>query len=83
MKAQRKMAKLLLDGVKQLNDTAQRCGKEGPIEDAAARDVTYDVPDRLTGRAAAAELRRLHPERDWRFIEVDVTYEVSSRIGRQ
>ena len=35
---------------------------------------TYDVPDRLTGRASLAELRRVDPGRHWRFVEVDVTY---------
>lgn len=34
----------------------------------------FDVPDRLTGRKGAYELRRLFPGRDWRFVEVDVPY---------
>jgi asparagine synthetase B (glutamine-hydrolysing) len=36
---------------------------------------TYDVPDRLTGRASAHELAKLRPNRQWRFVEVDVAYE--------
>lgn len=40
----------------------------------------YDVPDRVTGRETVAELRRIHPEREWRFVEIDVEYQV--RIGR-
>lgn len=35
----------------------------------------YDGPDRLTGKATVQELRQLRPDRDWNFIEVDVTYE--------
>ncbi|KAJ1932972.1 hypothetical protein FBU59_006188, partial [Linderina macrospora] len=35
---------------------------------------TYDVPDRKTGRAGWLELRRVDPDRDWRFVEVDVPY---------
>jgi hypothetical protein len=37
----------------------------------------YDVPDRLTGRETVAELRKIHPEREWRFVEIDVEYQVS------
>ena len=36
----------------------------------------YDVPDRLTGRESLEVLRQLHPERNWRFVEIDITYEV-------
>lgn len=43
----------------------------------------YDVPDRMTGRETVAELRKLHPEREWRFVEVDVTYQVSAGSSRQ
>jgi asparagine synthetase B (glutamine-hydrolysing) len=32
----------------------------------------FDVPDRLTGTAALGDLQRLAPERDWRFVAVDV-----------
>lgn len=39
----------------------------------------YDVPDRLTGRETLKELRRIHPERVWRFVEIDIEYQV--RIG--
>ncbi|KAI9506603.1 asparagine synthase-domain-containing protein, partial [Coemansia spiralis] len=34
----------------------------------------YDVPDRKTGRQGWQELCQLDPERDWRFVEVDVPY---------
>jgi len=37
----------------------------------------YDVPDRLTGRESLEILRQLHPKRDWRFVEIDIDYEVS------
>lgn len=37
----------------------------------------YDVPDRLTGRETVAELRRIHSNREWRFVEIDVEYQVS------
>lgn len=37
----------------------------------------YDVPDRITGRETVAELRGIHPEREWRFVEIDITYNVS------
>lgn len=45
-------------------------------EDDRAREAenseTYDVPDRLSGREAVAELRQACPGRDFRFVEVDV-----------
>lgn len=34
----------------------------------------YDVPDRKTGRAGAADIRVLYPGREWRFVEIDVPY---------
>ncbi|KAJ1933227.1 hypothetical protein EC988_009192, partial [Linderina pennispora] len=35
----------------------------------------YDVPDRKTGRAGWLELCQMDPDRDWRFVEVDVPYD--------
>lgn len=37
----------------------------------------YDTPDRLSGYEALEELRMSCPGREWRFVEVNVTYEVS------
>ncbi len=33
----------------------------------------YDVPDRITGRAGLQELKNLSPNRQWNFIEINVT----------
>ncbi|CAG5865901.1 unnamed protein product [Menidia menidia] len=33
----------------------------------------FDVPDRLTGKAGLKELRDLNPERQWNFVEINVT----------
>ena len=41
----------------------------------------YDVPDRLTGKQSVDMLRKLHPDRDWRFIEINIDYQVSSAVG--
>lgn len=38
----------------------------------------YMVPDRIGGLEALEELRQVCVGRDWRFIEVDVTFEVSN-----
>jgi hypothetical protein len=37
----------------------------------------YDTPDRLSGYEALAELRQTCEDRVWRFVEVNVTYDVS------
>ena len=42
--------------------------------------VTYDVPDRITGRQEVEELRRLCPKRKWNFLEINVPFEVSRAI---
>ncbi|KAJ3317978.1 Asparagine synthetase domain-containing protein 1 [Boothiomyces sp. JEL0866] len=34
----------------------------------------FDVPDRLTGKLGAEELKALYPHRTWRFVRVDVPY---------
>lgn len=39
------------------------------------RDV-YVVPDRLSGLEAVEELRNVCKGREWRFVEVNVPYEV-------
>ncbi|XP_022105426.1 asparagine synthetase domain-containing protein 1-like isoform X2 [Acanthaster planci] len=43
--------------------------------DRENQEESYDVPDRLTGRAGLEELRKLNPERRWNFVEVNVTFE--------
>ncbi|KAH6561979.1 hypothetical protein BASA60_011285 [Batrachochytrium salamandrivorans] len=37
-------------------------------------DDAFNVPDRLTGRLGAAELCRLFPWREWRFVCINVPY---------
>ncbi|TKY84569.1 hypothetical protein EX895_006471 [Sporisorium graminicola] len=37
-------------------------------------DDIYAVPDRLTGLASYAELRRLSPSRRWNFVHINVPY---------
>ncbi|KAH9944543.1 asparagine synthase-domain-containing protein [Epithele typhae] len=41
--------------------------------------VTYDVPDRITGRQEVEELRRLCPRRKWNFLEINVPFEESQQ----
>nr|CAD7400549.1 unnamed protein product [Timema cristinae] len=38
-------------------------------------DEFDDVPDRKTGRQTWAELRQLQPERNWNFVEINVSQE--------
>lgn len=59
--------------------TRQRIGKgqRGSIDASStceAKDA-FEVPDRVTGRIALDELRKLNPHRAWNFIEVNVTIE--------
>ncbi|OCF41643.1 cytoplasmic protein [Kwoniella heveanensis CBS 569] len=53
---------------KTLNPNDKGKGKALPLP-------TYDVPDRLSGRDAVAELRQVCVGREWRFVEVNVPYE--------
>ncbi|KAK2588827.1 hypothetical protein KPH14_001698 [Odynerus spinipes] len=46
----------------------------------------YDTPDRKTGRQTLSELSQIYPDREWNFIEINVTQAElqkyrSSRIG--
>ncbi|KAL4861824.1 hypothetical protein BDV12DRAFT_179745 [Aspergillus spectabilis] len=59
-------------------------GFENPRVVAAAANgseptssVYENCPDRITGRAAFAELQRICPTRNWRFIAIDVAYAVT------
>ena len=51
--------------------------KEEKLGEAAATVINpYEIcPDRITGRSSYAELQQTCPERDWRFVEVNVPYE--------
>ncbi|XP_072023783.1 asparagine synthetase domain-containing protein 1-like [Amphiura filiformis] len=36
---------------------------------------TYEVPDRITGRNGLTELQHISPNRQWNFVEINVTLE--------
>ncbi|PYH91191.1 asparagine synthase related protein, partial [Aspergillus ellipticus CBS 707.79] len=48
---------------------AAAAGKEG-----MAGSVYENCPDRITGRSAFAELQRVCPGRNWRFVAIDIPY---------
>uniref|UniRef100_A0A6J0UH66 Asparagine synthetase domain-containing protein 1 n=1 Tax=Pogona vitticeps TaxID=103695 RepID=A0A6J0UH66_9SAUR len=37
--------------------------------------ASFNVPDRITGRAGLEELRNINPSRSWNFVEINVTVE--------
>lgn len=41
---------------------------------AAVNSVYESCPDRVTGRAAFAELQKVCPDRNWRFVTIDIPY---------
>jgi asparagine synthetase B (glutamine-hydrolysing) len=43
-------------------------------KDRATSSVYESCPDRITGRAAFAELQRVCPDRNWRFVAIDIPY---------
>ncbi|XP_051937972.1 asparagine synthetase domain-containing protein 1 [Hippocampus zosterae] len=45
--------------------------------------ITFNVPDRITGKSGLKELQALAPERRWNFVEVDVTQEELQQARRQ
>jgi asparagine synthetase B (glutamine-hydrolysing) len=47
---------------------------ENPRSLKAGRRETFEVPDRKTGLGGYEELRKAFPEREWRFVQVNVTY---------
>ncbi|WVW81812.1 hypothetical protein I302_103809 [Kwoniella bestiolae CBS 10118] len=54
--------------------------EKGKVKEPAP--PTYDVPDRLSGRDAVAELREVCEDREWRFVEINVPYD-EARAHRQ
>lgn len=67
-------------GIKELEAKMESVRVENSKEEQKEEKIQepksiYDGPDRLTGKATVEELRRLRPDRDWNFIEVDVTYQ--------
>lgn len=51
-----------------------RIHKRNDAESDAASSPYELCPDRITGRASYAELQRVCPIREWRFVAVDVPY---------
>ncbi|KAM6935007.1 asparagine synthetase domain-containing protein 1 isoform 1-T2 [Xenentodon cancila] len=43
----------------------------------------FDVPDRLTGKAGLKELQNLDPERQWNFVEINVTQEELHKMRQE
>jgi asparagine synthetase B (glutamine-hydrolysing) len=48
---------------------------ENPRSMKNSKRNIYDVPDRITGRMGYDELHSKFPERQWQFVEVNVTYQ--------
>ncbi|XP_056610688.1 asparagine synthetase domain-containing protein 1 [Triplophysa dalaica] len=49
--------------------------KNNPDETKSDPQRSFDVPDRITGRAGLQELKNLSPQRKWNFVEINVTQE--------
>jgi len=43
----------------------------------------FDVPDRLTGKAGLKELQDLNPERQWNFVEINITQEELKKMRQE
>ncbi|KFZ53351.1 Asparagine synthetase domain-containing protein 1, partial [Antrostomus carolinensis] len=44
---------------------------------------SFDVPDRITGRAGLKELEAINPSRTWNFVEINVTLEELKKMRQQ
>ncbi|KZV92493.1 hypothetical protein EXIGLDRAFT_718274 [Exidia glandulosa HHB12029] len=69
--------------VQQNLEHPKRKGKGKPKAsrgDENRAEPTYMVPDRVTGLEELEELRALCPHRRWNFVEVNITYEESTRM---
>ncbi|KAJ1186966.1 hypothetical protein NDU88_003745 [Pleurodeles waltl] len=49
----------------------------------SAYQSSFDVPDRITGRAGLKELEALNPSRTWNFIEINITAEELKEMREQ
>ena len=54
-----------------LNVAFQQIEKDG--------SAAYHVPDRISGEEAVTELREACPCREWRFVEISISFAVSLR----
>ncbi|XP_028848097.1 asparagine synthetase domain-containing protein 1 [Denticeps clupeoides] len=52
-------------------------------EDVRTKPSGFDVPDRITGRSGLQELRRLCPDREWNFVEINVTPEELGKVRQE
>ncbi|XP_062390541.1 asparagine synthetase domain-containing protein 1 [Sardina pilchardus] len=43
----------------------------------------FDVPDRITGRAGLLELQNISPERQWNFVEINITPDELQRMRQE
>ncbi|XP_050715999.1 asparagine synthetase domain-containing protein 1-like isoform X1 [Eriocheir sinensis] len=43
------------------------------VDNVAPPSVSFEVPDRISGRECWQQLQQLRPHRNWNFVEIDVT----------
>ncbi|XP_053327828.1 asparagine synthetase domain-containing protein 1 [Spea bombifrons] len=51
--------------------------------DPSASGSSFDVPDRITGRAGLEELKAINPLRTWNFVEINVSLEELKEMRQQ
>jgi hypothetical protein len=49
---------------------------ERPPDPSSEAPSTYAVPDRTSGIEAYLELKAISPDREWRFVEINITNQV-------
>ncbi|XP_029936996.1 asparagine synthetase domain-containing protein 1 [Myripristis murdjan] len=47
------------------------------------KSSSFDVPDRITGKAGLKELQDLNPERRWNFVEINVAQEELQKMRQE
>ncbi|XP_026152108.1 asparagine synthetase domain-containing protein 1 [Mastacembelus armatus] len=50
---------------------------------ASRTSSSFDVPDRITGKAGLKELQSLNPERRWNFVEINITQEELQKMRHE
>ncbi|XP_054827604.1 asparagine synthetase domain-containing protein 1 [Eublepharis macularius] len=76
------------------NDSTQKCSKKKRqlpslecLNNANTAKLdplsSFNVPDRITGRAGLGELKATNPSRSWNFVEINVTLEELKAMRRQ
>ncbi|XP_023806590.1 asparagine synthetase domain-containing protein 1 [Oryzias latipes] len=68
---------------KKLKKQRNKSNNSETVQVSSLSSSPFDVPDRITGKAGLKELQDLNPERQWNFVEINITREELQQMRQE